>query len=100
MGLEVRAGNPADAVIADRIVMPVAHRPWILVTMLDFAFTKINSVRIQAAWGACLEPTKTDAILSEAFRKFIGTRLPYSSTDASIKTRKHAGSEEGSAGNH
>ena len=65
--LDVRARNPADAIIADKLVnlvtpelirrcsvkMAVAHRPRMLVAVLHVAFVKVNRIWIQAARRAC-----------------------------------------------
>ena len=65
--LDVRASNPANAIVAYKPVnlvtpelvgsctvkMAVAHRPRMLVAMLHVAFVKVDRIWIQAARRAC-----------------------------------------------
>ena len=103
--LDVRARNPADAIVADKLVnlvtpelvgsstikMAVAHRPRMLVAMLHVAFVKVDRIRIQAARRACFKAAQADAVFRKAFRKFVCTRFAHSPTDARFKPGEHLG---------
>ena len=113
--LDVRARNPADTIVADKLVnlvapelvrrsvyvkMAIAHRPRFIVTALYIAFVKVNRIRIKATWRPRLEPAQTDAVLCKTLGEFVRTRFAHSPTDARFKSSKHLGGKECSARNH
>ena len=116
--LEVRARNPANAIVAYKLVrlvapeivriaardsfrqMAVAHRPRSIVAVLHVAFVKIDCVRVKPAGRSRLETTQRNPFTGKAFRKFVRTRFPHAPADARFKPGKHLGGKEGPARNH
>ena len=118
VGLDVRARNPADAVVTDKLVcriapevvrvaagdgfrqVAVAHRPRHVVATLYVAFIKVDCIGIQPAGGARLETAQRNPLAGDAFRKLVRTRLPHAPTDARLEPGEHLGGQECSARYH
>ena len=116
--LDVRARNPANTVVADKLAcwvtpkiiriaagngsrqVAVAHGPRHIVAALNITFVEINGIGVKTARGARLEAAQRNPFAGDTFRKFVCTRFPHAPTDARCKPSEHLGSQECSARNH